>query len=235
MVSLISKSQLSVSGPAAGLAIIVAGAVRDLGSFEAFTVAIVLAGVLQILFGVIRAGIIAYFFPSSVIKGMLAAIGLILIIKQIPYALGYHSKIFGVDEFMDSGENGKFSMITNALEHINPYVLLITLISLGVYIFWDLVLKSKYSWFPSALVAMLTGTLFYAILELYFNIQLPDSELVSIPDTNLFKGFKFPDFSLLFNGKIIYLAFTLALLASIESLITLEAIEKLTHTKGNLM
>ncbi|MCR6639341.1 MAG: SulP family inorganic anion transporter [Sporocytophaga sp.] len=231
VVSLISKSQLSVSGPAAGLAIIVAGAVRDLGSFEAFTVAIVLAGVLQILFGVIRAGIIAYFFPSSVIKGMLAAIGLILIIKQIPYALGYHSKIFGVDEFMDSGENGKFSMITNALEHINPYVLLITLISLGVYIFWDLVLKSKYSWFPSALVAMLTGTLFYAILELYFNIQLPDSELVSIPDTNLFKGFKFPDFSLLFNGKIIYLAFTLALLASIESLITLEAIEKIDPHK----
>ncbi|MBO9700253.1 MAG: hypothetical protein J7604_08585 [Sporocytophaga sp.] len=231
VVSLISKSQLSVSGPAAGLAIIVAGAVKDLGSFEAFTVAIILAGILQILFGVIRAGIIAYFFPSSVIKGMLAAIGLILIIKQIPYALGYHSKIFGVDEFMDSGDNGKFSMITNALEHVNPHVLLVTLVSLGVYIFWDIVLKRKYSWFPSALVAMLTGTLFYAILELYFNIQLPESELVSIPDTNLFHGFKLPDFSLLFNGKIIYLAFTLALVASVESLVTLEAIEKIDPHK----
>src|SRR5215208_7600860 len=158
VVSRLSGSQLMVSGPAAGLTAIVLAAITELGSFQAFLVAVVLAGLLQIALGYAKAGIIGYFFPSSVIKGMLAAIGLILILKQIPYALGYGIGVSEETRFAPPEGGNTFTTILGAAERLHPGALLLSIVSLGILVLWDRpALARAKRVVPGALVAVLLG------------------------------------------------------------------------------
>ena len=138
IVTLFSGSQLDVSGPAAGLATIVLAAINDLGTFEIFLVTVVIAGVIQLLMGFARMGIVAYFFPTAVIKGMLAAIGIIIFMKQIPHAFGYDSDPEGARSFAQADGQNTFTGLWNMLDYITPGALVVTLLSLAILILWEM-------------------------------------------------------------------------------------------------
>ncbi|HTD94682.1 MAG TPA: SulP family inorganic anion transporter, partial [Chitinophagaceae bacterium] len=137
VVGLASKSHLSVSGPAAGLTAIVATAIATLPSFEAFLVAVVLCGLIQILLGFLKAGIIGDYIPASVIKGMLAAIGLILVLKQFPHLIGYDKDFEGSETFRQMDNENTFSWIFSALNHITPSAALIGIVCLALHFAWE--------------------------------------------------------------------------------------------------
>ena len=145
----LSGSQLGVSGPAAGLAVIVFGYIATIGSYQGFLVAVCIAGVLQIIMGYFRLGSIAYYFPSSVIKGMLVGIGLMIIIKQIPHAVGYDNSIAtDFEEFIDKGAiTTLITTLQETVANITPIAMLISLISIAILIFWDNFLMNKYKIF----------------------------------------------------------------------------------------
>src|SRR5687767_1099109 len=154
VIAFASGSALSVSGPAAGLTVIVHNAITGLGSYEVFLLAVVIAGILQIALGYFKAGIIGYYFPSNVIKGMLAAIGIILILKQIPHAVGYDVDNEGDFDFFQADGENTFSEILNSVNHIHPGALIIAVISLFILIMWEQPFLRKYSFFkivPGAL------------------------------------------------------------------------------------
>ncbi|MDP1818041.1 MAG: SulP family inorganic anion transporter, partial [Leadbetterella sp.] len=165
VVGVASGSPLGVSGPAAGLAVIVLTSIGTLGgSWEAFLLAVVLAGIIQLVLGYAKAGFVAYFFPSSVIKGMLTGIGLLIILKQIPHALGWDKDLEGDDAFLQRDGENTFSEIFKALEFITPGALLIAAISLGMLILWDTVLTKKHKIF-----AMLNGPLVVVVFGIAMN------------------------------------------------------------------
>ena len=225
VVGSISGSQIGVSGPAAGLAAIVLTAIGDLGGFQNFLVAVVIGGAIQLLFGILRAGIIGYYFPSSVIKGMLTGIGIIIILKQIPYFFGYQSP------------EGTFS-ISEALNFISPGATLIAFVSLAILLLWSNILSKKAKIFQliqGPLVAVIVGIIyvFFTVGNSYWEIQT--QQLVSVPvpeDINSFFGqFSFPNFSVLTNPQIWVTGFTVALVASLETLLCVEATDKLDPQK----
>ena len=225
VVGSISGSQIGVSGPAAGLAAIVLTAIGDLGGFQNFLVAVVIGGAIQLLFGILRAGIIGYYFPSSVIKGMLTGIGIIIILKQIPYFFGYQSP------------EGAFS-ISEALNFISPGATLIAFVSLAILLLWSNILSKKAKIFQliqGPLVAVIVGIIyvFFTVGNSYWEIQT--QQLVSVPvpeDINSFFGqFSFPNFSVLTNPQIWVTGFTVALVASLETLLCVEATDKLDPQK----
>lgn len=241
VVAAFSGSPLSVSGPAAGLTVIVLNSIKQLGSFEAFLLAVVIAGALQLILGFLRAGIIGHYFPSSVIKGMLAAIGIILILKQIPHALGYDKDNEGdFDFFQMDGEN-TFSEIFRSLNYLHPGAIIIALVSIFILIIWERKFLQRFSLFrmvPGALVAVIVGTLInmaYASLEPSF--ILSGDKLVQLPvahSAGEFIGqFTFPDFSALSNPHVYIVAATIALVASLETLLSVEATDKLDPYKRN--
>ncbi len=228
VVGLISGSQIGVSGPAAGLAAIVLGAIKDLGGFEVFLVAVVLGGLIQILFGLLRLGIIGYYFPSSVIKGMLTGIGIIIIIKQIPYFLGIKKATW--DELGSFDFGGMFA-------NIELGSLLIGTLSIFVLIFWSSFLAKKAKIFkliqgPLAVVVM--GVLFY-LMTTGSSVGISKFNLVNVPvpgSVDEFLGqFTFPDFSAIWNKDVWIVAFTIALVASLETLLCVEATDKLDVQK----
>ena len=137
IVSLLSGSPLGVSGPAAGLAVIVLTSIEELKSFEIFLLAVVIGGVIQLILGFIRAGIIGYYFPSSVIKGMLAGIGVILILKQIPHAFGYDADPAGDLTFQQADGHNTITELYYMLEGITPGALIIAVLSLLILIIWE--------------------------------------------------------------------------------------------------
>ncbi|MCB4779087.1 MAG: hypothetical protein LGB53_05600 [Sulfurovum sp.] len=239
VVTLISGSQLSVSGPAAGLAVIVFMAIEKLGSFEAFLVAVVMAGLLQVLMGYLKAGTIGAFFPSSVIKAMLAAIGLILIIKQTPHAFGYDGSFEGDDSYMQESFFSSFSDIVTALDGISPTATFISLVSLAVLIFWErpFVKESIVGrYLPGALVVVLFGiavNLFVASIVPEW--RLDASHLVSLPNIFGLRDFvsflQSPDWSILSNSSVYFVAVTIAIIASIETLLSVEAVDKIDPFK----
>lgn len=241
VVSLLSGSQLSVSGPAAGLTVIVLNAITDLGSYESFLLAVVLAGVLQLILGYAKAGMIGAFFPSSVIKGMLAAIGIILILKQIPHLLGVDSDAFGEMEFFQRDGRNTFSEIFYAFEHISLGALLIGVFSLLFLIIWDKPFIQRVRMLkmvPGALLAVA----FSIIINLILKQTAPEwavtgDHLVSLPVIrdfdSLSSSFIFPDFSAFSNPKVYLTAFTIAIIASLETLLSLEAVDKLDPWKRN--
>ncbi|SMG62932.1 sulphate transporter [methanotrophic bacterial endosymbiont of Bathymodiolus sp.] len=160
VVSLCSGSQLSISGPAAGLTVIIFNAIEQLGSYSGFLVCVTLAGIIQILLGYLRTGLIGAFFPSAVIKGMLSAIGLILIIKQLPHAVGYDKHFEGDESYMNETAGESFQDIFDAFSHISLGATLITLGALLILIIWDTRLLQRFKLFrmiPSQLVAVLWG------------------------------------------------------------------------------
>src|SRR4028118_241920 len=159
-----SGSALGVSGPAAGLAVIVLTAIGSLGSWPTFLLAVVIAGVFQLIMGFAKAGFIAYFFPSSVIKGMLTGIGLLIIIKQIPHALGYDKDVEGDEAFQQATGENSFSSIFSAFEYVTPGAVLIAIISLGILILWDTVLTKK-----SKIFQVIQGPLVVVIVGIVIN------------------------------------------------------------------
>lgn len=233
IIGFLSGSQLSVSGPAAGLAVIVLHSIKDIGSYDLFLVAVVLSGVIQIALGYLKAGIIGLYFPSSVIKGMLAAIGLMLILKQIPHFFGVDKEAFGWDAFFEPDNENTFSAIPHALSKIQEGSFVIGLVSLFILIVWEQPFLKKFALFnrfPAALFAVTVGVL----LNVWFRtfggdwVIAPD-HLVKMPDFSqgFVSAFTTPNWAALSNPMIYKIAFTLAIIASLETLLSLEAIDKL--------
>jgi MFS superfamily sulfate permease-like transporter len=239
VVSLCSGSQLSVSGPAAGLTVIIFDAIEQLGSYSGFLVCVTLAGIIQIILGYLRAGLIGAFFPSAVIKGMLSAIGLILIIKQLPHAVGYDKHFEGDESYMDETAGESFQDIFDAFSHISLGATLITLVALLILIVWDTRLLQGFKLFrviPSQLVAVLWGVGFNAAaLQWFPKLAVNASHLVALPITESFSEFinlfSLPDFSYLMNPDVYTIAIMLAVIGSLETLLSLEAVDRLDPLK----
>ncbi|MDQ3534572.1 MAG: SulP family inorganic anion transporter, partial [Bacteroidota bacterium] len=235
VVTLISGSQLGVSGPAAGLAVIVLHAIEGLGSYEVFLSAVVIAGVIQLILGFLKAGIIAYYFPSSVIKGMLAGIGVIIILKQIPHAFGYDADFQGDLHFVQADGENTFSEIVKMINFISPSATLISFLSLFILILWDKVLSKKSKIFQliqGPLVVVILGIILNAYFQNYFpQYALGANHLVVLPVAESPIGFinlfTTPDFSRVLTYEVLFLAGTLAIVASLETLLCLEATDKL--------
>ncbi len=235
----LSGSKIGVSGPAAGLAAIVLTAIGTLGGYENFLVAVVLGGVIQLLFGVLKAGIIGYYFPSSVIKGMLTGIGIIIILKQIPHFFGYDADPEGDFAFFQVDGENTFSEIFKAVNYIQPGSAIIGIIGLSILLLWDKVLSKKGKIFQiiqGPLVAVAAGIIFYILTKSNDTLSIAQSHLVSVPipeDVTSFLGqFSFPNFSVITNPEVWIVAFTIALVASLETLLCVEATDKLDPHKN---
>jgi MFS superfamily sulfate permease-like transporter len=234
VVGFLSGSPLSVSGPAAGLTTIVLAAITQLG-FEAFLLAVVLAGVFQIGLGLVRAGALGHFFPASVLKGMLASIGLILILKQIPHAAGYDVDYEGDQSFLQDDGRNTFSEIMEAWNYLTPGAIVVSVLSVVILVVWNSDRLKKYSFFrniPAPLIVVAVG----ALLNILFQSSIPslvieDKHLVSVPTLadgqSVVSLFTFPDFTQFSNPKIYLTAATIAAVASIETLLNIEACDKL--------
>ncbi|MCX6181789.1 MAG: SulP family inorganic anion transporter [Bacteroidetes bacterium] len=235
IVGVLSGSHTSVSGPAAGLIAIVVPAIKDLGSYEVFLVAIVLAGVFQLIFGLVKAGIVSLYIPSSVIKGMLAAIGILLILKQTPHLLGVDKDAFGEEEYVQSDGNTTFSYLLESIEKVHWGGLLAGLLAFAILILWSraaIQRNNVLKQIPGALLAVIAATLINMLYKAFFpELIISGPHLVQLPTFNDFEGFKklftFPDFSALGNGHVYLIAITIAIVASLESLLSLEAADKL--------
>jgi len=239
VVGSISGSPLGVSGPAAGLAVIVLGAIEGLGAFDTFLVAVVLAGALQIGLGVARAGILAYFFPSSVIKGMLAGIGLLIILKQIPHAFGHDSDPEGDLMFVQPDGDTTLSSFGSMMDDFTPSAIITSLMCLAILVLWDKVLlkrSRKFQLVPGPLVAVTAGILFQLLTSRFApQLALDASHLVSVPvaaSASEFIGLlRYPDWSQIANPDVWLAAVTIAVVASLETLLCVEATDKLDPQK----
>jgi len=229
LVSLISGSNLGVSGPAAGLTTLVSASIVSLGDFQTFLLAVMVAGLFQIVLGLLKMGLIANYFPSAVIKGMLAAIGIILISKQIPIALGYDQpdfwtsgfvKLFSVDNIMGN--------ILHLNKHLTRGTMIISVVSIAILVFLNQPSAKKYKIIPAPLLVVLVGIgLNFLLSNNTINFQLKPTQLVTIPE-NIFGNIIFPDFSKLFSNFEIWKAgILIGLLASLETLLCVEAVDKL--------
>lgn len=239
VVGFISNSKIGVSGPAAGLAAIVASAISSLGSFELFLSTVVLAGCIQILFGFLKMGVIGYYFPNSVIKGMLSGIGIIIILKQIPHFFGYDIEAEGADSFMEESGENTFSAILHIINNITLGALIVGIVGLFIILYWDNILSKKHNFFKliqGSLVAVFVGTILQVIFSNYKELTIQGSHLVNVPVPDKISEFvsilRFPDFSQLFSIEILSIAFTLALVASLETLLSVEATDKLDPDKN---
>ncbi len=239
IVGSLSGSQIGVSGPAAGLAAIVLTSIGALGGYENFLVAVVLGGVIQLLFGVLKAGIIGYYFPSSVIKGMLTGIGIIIILKQIPHFFGYDSDPEGDFAFFQVDGENTFSEIINSLNFISPGATIVAILGLVILILWDRVLSKKgkiFKLIQGPLVAVAIGIIYYIFTKDHKTLAISTEHLVSVPipgDLTSFLGqFSFPNFGVIFEVDIWITAFTIALVASLETLLCVEATDKLDPAKN---
>jgi MFS superfamily sulfate permease-like transporter len=239
VVGLLSGSPLGVSGPAAGLTVIVLTAIESLGAYEAFLLAVVLAGFLQIVAGYAKAGIIGYYFPNSVIKGMLAGIGLILILKQIPHAFGYDADFEGDMSFYQPDGENTFTELFRSLNYISLGATIISMLSLAILIFWEKPILRRFGFFrlvPGAVVVVVLGIVLNTVFRLYFpELALAGNHLVSLPVPESLAGFfsifTLPDFSHITNPEVYTVAFTLAIVASLETLLSVEAVDKLDPYK----
>ena len=241
VVGSISDSAHGVSGPAAGLAVVVFEALHSM-SFEIFLLAVVIGGALQIILGLSRAGIIGYFFPSAAIKGMLSGIGIIIILKQIPHAFGYDKEWMGSDSFIQvSGENTFTILWKLLLGYVTPGAILIAAISVAILLLWELYLTKKYhnvfKLIQGPIVVVAAAICCQLITKNYFpQFTLDPDHLVSVPVagsiSSFFDLFTFPDFSQLGNKEVYILAVTIAIVASLETLLCVEATDKLdTHKR----
>ncbi|NOQ75022.1 MAG: SulP family inorganic anion transporter [Crocinitomix sp.] len=233
VVGALSGSPLGVSGPAAGLAVIVLNAITDLGGFEVFLVAVILAGIIQLVMGFLKAGIIAYYFPTSVIYGMLAGIGILIFFKQIPHAFGYDKDPEGDFEFMQMDNENTFSELFNMVDYINPGVMIITAVSLIILIGWQskFIQKVKYlALIPGPLLAVTAGITLNLIFESQPGLTISADHLVKLPvaetASDFLNNFTTPDFSALANPQVYITAIIIAVVASLETLLCVEASDK---------
>ncbi|MCB9246709.1 MAG: SulP family inorganic anion transporter [Flavobacteriales bacterium] len=237
VVALISGSPLGVSGPAAGLAVIVLSAIQELGGFDVFLLAVVVAGFIQLILGIIQAGVIGYYFPTSVIKGMLSAIGVIIVLKQIPHAFGYDRDYEGDMDFVQPDGQTTFSELTNMLQYLNTGAIIIAALSLGILILWEQKFIKRL-----AVSTVVQGPLVVVVLGIILNIAFQDSVIalgpghsVNIPVAGTIRGFfdqfTFPDFSAWNNKEVYFIGITIAIVASLETLLCVEATDKLDPQK----
>ncbi|HMO34002.1 MAG TPA: SulP family inorganic anion transporter [Lacibacter sp.] len=238
VVGYLSQSHLSVSGPAAGLTAIVLAAITTLGSFETFLMAVVLAGVLQLLLGFIKAGTISNYFPSNVIEGMLTGIGIIIILKQLPHAVGYDADNEGDFAFIEKdGTENSFSSLIDAANSMQPGAVLITLVSVAILIaFMRISFLKKIKVLPGGLVAVVAGLVINEILVATgSSLALTKSHLVDLPipasAAGFLEQFSLPDWKGLLNYNVWITALTLGIVASIETLLSLEAAGKMDPYK----
>ncbi|MDB5153892.1 MAG: sulfate permease, SulP family [Mucilaginibacter sp.] len=228
----LSGSQLSVAGPAAGLTVIVLNAITGLGSFETFLLALVLAGIIQVILGIIKAGTIGNYFPSAVIEGMLAAIGIILIMKQLPHAVGYDENFEGDERFVQANHSNTFSMLFLSLSRVSYGVIIISAVSLAIMIYWPKV--KKLAIVPAPLLVVVSGVIL-SQLFIGHEFALKDKQLVNIPAVSnaqeLFGLFRSPNFAAIGNKEVWITAITIAVVASLETLLSLEACDKIDPIK----
>ena len=228
-----SGSALGVSGPAAGLSVVVLGYIAALGdSWQSFLLAVVLMGMIQVIAGYLKLGSVARYFPESVIKGMLTGIGLIIILKQIPHAIGYNSEFKDDFDFDILDSQNTFSELSHMFNFITPNAILIAIVSMLALILWEEVLAKKNKIFkviPSPLVAVIAGIILGRFLE------IDENKIVKIPVISsfgdFFQQFTLPDFSQISNPQIYGIAFVMAIIASIETLLCVEAADKLDPQK----
>ncbi|CAL1521078.1 SulP family inorganic anion transporter [Chitinophaga sp. MM2321] len=233
VIGFLSGSQLSVSGPAAGLTAVVLTAITQMGAFDIFLLSVVIGGGIQLILGLIKAGTVANYFPSNVITGMLAAIGLIIILKQIPLAFGYDPATAGSVTFFQADGNTFFSSILAAVNHISIGATLITILSVLIILYWNRI--PKLNIVPAPLVAVIVGVL----LNLAFSgngvLALGSAHLVSLPVPDSFSDFigqfTLPRFSAISNKEVWITAITIAIVASVETLLNVEATDKLDPLK----
>jgi len=244
VVGLLSKSPLSVSGPAAGLTAITLSGIQELGTYEAFLVAVVLAGLIQIVLGLFRAGLISKLIPHCVINGMLAAIGLILIFKQLPHLLGYDVEIMGVEELVLRAEDiddysasqGLFEQHTlttiwHAFKNLNPTICTLGLGSLFVLFLWDIYIPQKIRLIPGSVIVVFLSTIISLVFSARGISHLSEEHFVNIPAIDSWQMFmtttKIPDWTMIGDPKVILLSVSIALVASIETLLSVEAVDRL--------
>lgn len=237
VVGVLSKSQLSVTGPAAGLTAIVFAGIANMGSYESFLLAVVIAGALQLLLGFLKAGSISNYIPSNVIEGMLAAIGVIIILKQLPHAVGYDADNEGDFFFIENDGHNTFSAIIDAINYSHPGAIIITLVSIGILIAWQKIeFLKKIKAIPGALIVVLMGV---AINEIYkatgSNLAISPDHLVKLPVAKSFNDFvnqfATPAFAAITQPKVWILGATMAAVASIETLLCIEATDKMDPLK----
>jgi MFS superfamily sulfate permease-like transporter len=229
VVTLISKSQLSVSGPAAGLTAICAAAITDLGAIEIFFLSVAVAGLLQILLGIFRLGGFTHFIPSAVIKGMLTAIGIILISKQIPALIGYDKPEFWSNELFNIITlKHVFNNFDSLYKHSSTGVMLIAALSIIFLYIWQRTLAKKISFLPSAFISVFFGVLLAFVFQQYFpQLALKPTQFVNIPK-DIFSQIKFPEFDALFSNTAIWRnAVVICFVATLETLLSIAAIDKL--------
>jgi MFS superfamily sulfate permease-like transporter len=233
VVGVLSNSHVSVSGPAAGLTAIVLTAITSLGSFEIFLVAVVLAGVMQLVLGFLKAGSISNYFPNNVIEGMLAGIGVIIFLKQIPHAFGYDRDYEGDMSFSDDKGHNTITDILDSFNYIHYGAIIITVVSLIVLIAWDkLPYFKKFKLIPGALVAVLAGMIIdRSFILTGSSLAVKDDHLVRLPVAGgiheLGSLITWPDFSAVTRPDVWIVAVTLTVVASIETLLCIEAGDRL--------
>ncbi|HSR38032.1 MAG TPA: SulP family inorganic anion transporter, partial [Phnomibacter sp.] len=239
VIGFLSGSPLSVSGPAAGLTAIVASALAKLGSYETFLLSVVLAGALQFGLGMLKAGMIGDFIPNAVIKGMLAAIGLILILKQIPHFVGYDANPEGDESFLQADQENTFSELFNAMQYLSVGATTIGIVSVAILLFFDSkIIKHNpvLRFVPGPLVVVVAGIL---INEWFKSAQptlaLMQDHLVNLnifdSTSDFFGALPSPSFSSIAKPQVWITAFTIAIVASLESLLSIEAVDKLDPEK----
>ena len=233
VIGFLSQSQVSVSGPAAGLVAIVLAGITSIGSLEGFFLAVVLAGVIQLVLSLLKAGGIAYFFPSNVIKGMLTAIGIIIIMKQIPHFVGYDKDYEGDFAFWEASGSNSFSSLLSSFDFLHWGVTLAGLVSLVGMVLWDNYKPTPLKVIPGAIVAVVLGLLMNVIF-IALNVQgliIMPEHLVQLPVFESFADVKstliLPDFTQISNAAVWTVAITIGLVASIETLLTIEATDKI--------
>jgi MFS superfamily sulfate permease-like transporter len=239
LVTTFSGSKYSVSGPAAGLTAIVLAAISQLGSFEAFLAAVVFAGVLQIILGALKAGTVGNYIPNAVIKGMLAGIGIILIIKQIPHLFGYDRDPQGDEQFVQIDGENSFTELVHMINFITPGAVIIAVISFAVLMIADLPFYKKNKILvniPGPLLVVVFGALLTVIFRGFPNLAIDQQHLVNLPVISSFADLKynlfFPDFSFARTTGFWVIVATLAIVASLETLLGIEAIDKLDPDKN---
>lgn len=233
VVGILSQSHTSVSGPAAGLASVVLTSITQLQAFDVFLMSVVLAGVFQIIGGIAKGGFIANYIPSNVINGLLAAIGIILILKQIPHAVGFDSDIEGDFTFFQKDGENTFSELLSVFTFFNGGAVIISALSLLVLIFWDKTPFHKFKFFPASLFVVILGVVLNILFGTYFpSLKLEPTHLVNIPSIESADAlFTWPAFGSIGNYEVWVIAFTIAIIASLETLLNLEAVENIDPLK----
>lgn len=237
VVGYLSQSHISVSGPAAGLTAIILTAITDLGAFNVFLMSVFIAGLIQLALGFLKAGSISNYFPTNVIEGMLAGIGIIIILKQIPHAFGYDADFEGDQAFVQNDGSNSFSFLFDVLNHIHLGAVVVSAVSLVILLAWDKVpFLKRIKLVPGALVAVIAGVVLNEIfVSTGSTLAVAKEHLVSLPVPKSFEDFKSiiitPDFTAVTNPQVWVVAITIAIVASIETLLCIEASDRMDVQK----